>query len=254
MSDTKRIELPEASHLDTSGWAPNTGIRMALYLIPAAESDSGIPVVTTHSGVGIIGMPMRAFDRLWYPLGEYGQDVVGESVLAALVAGADALVALSDCYQGSEWDGNNHRGRWPDWADDDRMGDWESHWDRVELQTYWEAEDWFSAGRGGVAWPDLCEAAEIDLDIIARDDEWDKWESVARRVAESLESDARDDGVQLAGTVEFVLRVASEWRAIDDGDPLVDDDGNCLECGHPADGSSGWGTCDSPAHGSAGDE
>ena len=46
----------------------------------------------------------------------------------------------------------------------------------------------------------------------------------------------------------------AEW---DDDDIVIEaadladyigDDGECLECGHPANGSSGHGLCDSPAH------
>lgn len=31
-------------------------------------------------------------------------------------------------------------------------------------------------------------------------------------------------------------------------DDLADQDGNCPECGHPANNTSGHGTCDGPAH------
>lgn len=42
--------------------------------------------------------------------------------------------------------------------------------------------------------------------------------------------------------------LCDECEETDDDADLVDKDGDCRACGHPADGSSGHGSCDSPAH------
>lgn len=192
-----KIELPSAEELDTG--STSQGYQIALYLIPAKEN-GGIPCVTTHEGVGNIGYPEPAYHRRWYHLASYGQDVCGESVLAALEEQVDYLIAHSDTYQGSEWDGSNVKGNWAN-NDDSVFFNFFNHSFYESLTHYWNASDYLS--HGGVTWEELC--CDSGVDVERTDD------AAIELIAAQVNRDADCDGVRLSRTEQAIKDIRDEW-------------------------------------------
>lgn len=203
MNNATTIDLPTADDLDTGRVSEPSGYRVDLYLVPAAETENGVPAVEIHSGVGNIGSPAPAFHGRWRYLGSYGAKVVGESVLEQLVEASESLLALAHDYRGSEWDGHNHRGCWSD--DDDLGGEPEDVVDLSDVRCYWDAFEWF--GPADVSWAELCEAAGVDAERVLSDD----WEDVAREVAAIVEP---QEDQAVSGTEDYALQMAENYRAL----------------------------------------
>lgn len=167
---TDQIELPEADELDTAHAEENSGYQVSLYLVPAEENDGEVPRVASHSGYGNIGTPMLAFNGRWAPIASYGPQVVGASVREMLEEISDVLVAYAKRYEGTEWDGSNHKGMWD--LDDLYEGEGffasqvafplVDSWNKNEhlISHYWHASDYF--GPAGIDWEELCDEAGID--------------------------------------------------------------------------------------------
>lgn len=69
------------------------------------------------------------------------------------------------------------------------------------------------------------------------------------------EASAAGDSEQVAicrraldGDTEARAECARVIAAVNDDGDEIDSDGDCIRCGHPANSSSGHGTCDGPAH------
>jgi hypothetical protein len=215
-AETPAVIYPTAEALDTIGYSRDSW-RFALYLIPAGESSSGRPEITSHSGVGNIGTPMPAWHGRWASIGSYGPDVQGESVLAALRELEPLLLAASDAYLGSEWDGSNHVGRWEVETDEDGIAlgceatdalylAWEQA--AESLVTAWDAGDWYAPAR--VSWADICEAHGVDTE---------RGESALAELAEHEEEVAASDGVLLSRTEDALRSLLEEHR-----EKLAEDD------------------------------
>ena len=141
-----KIIYPDASELEPTGdW------RVTLYLIPAEESESGVPGILASVSVGNGGCPEPAWHDRWKCIGRVPEDAVGESVLAMLGEYESDLLDLAAAYEGSQWDGNNHVGSW---ADDGVSLDLPWH----DVAQWWDPWDWFQ----GQSWVDVCTLAHID--------------------------------------------------------------------------------------------
>ncbi len=210
-----KLTVPTADELDTGDWPDD--YRRDLYLIPASEADGDLPEVTTHGGVGNIGQPMMSFHHRWAGIGGYGASVQGQGILEILCGLEDELVAVSDAYLGSEWDGSNHIGQW---SDDGRDYDGPcaelcEAWSRAVdhgLPSYWDAGDWF--GPAGDGWGELCEAYGVDPHRALGTDE----ERAA--AVEDLRRAIRKEGTDepVAGIGTYLADCAGEWE------PDIDDD------------------------------
>lgn len=196
--DVPRIEYPTAEDLDSGEVSETSGWACHLYLVPAAETESGVPRVETFYGFGNIGAPMPAFHARWALIGEYRAKVVGASVLKALREHEDELVKLSDAYRGAEWDGHNMRGKW-----DDPPAVYEYALDLSDCASYWDASDWF--GPAAIGWEELCEEAGIDRE---RAVDCDDLEALCDEVAAIVEP-AQDERV--SGTSAYALAMARHW-------------------------------------------
>lgn len=199
--DEERMGYPSAGELDSAGYAQSSGWRADLYLVPAEESEDGVPYVTMHSGLGNIGTPEPAFCGRWTRLGSYGPQTVGDSVLGALQTHEEELVALAESYQGRRWDGHNMRGSWDLDAEESPLG---GMLDSDNLRHYWTADDWY--GPAGIGWEELCAEAKVDPERALGND----WEAAASEVAAIVEA-AQDE--EVSGTEDYALEAAREWRA-----------------------------------------
>lgn len=161
MENTKKITT------DIGGWPTCSGASVSLYLVPAEEAADGIPRVYSFGRVGS-GTPMLAWNRRHLGLGS----VDAESLEKWILARADELVELSDAYQGSEWDGNNHVGRWGFPSDEDPSQHFSDELDRAlqggEIGTYWDAGDWLSPA-GTSAYLDRISGPE-DIERVAAEE------------------------------------------------------------------------------------
>lgn len=92
----------------------NGGAVVRAYLVPAAESATGRPAVTTLPTSGEYREPKAAWCGCWAHLFDVReeQEIDGAAIVEQLRWRAEELVALSDSYLGSEWDGGDHRGSW----------------------------------------------------------------------------------------------------------------------------------------------
>lgn len=127
------IIYPTADELDSGGWAPNSGVKLRVYLDPRGD----VPVVRAEQGINI-GIPFAAHHKRLWQLFALGQDVVGASVLDFLRSHEAAIIALADCYEGTEWDGSNHIGQWSA----DACDPFPCGVDPSAFANYWRAEDW----------------------------------------------------------------------------------------------------------------
>jgi hypothetical protein len=204
MTNDLVIHLPTAEMLDSGHHTATSGWCCDLYLIPAGESDDGIPRVVHHCGLGNVGKPMPAFHGRWALIGSYGPMVTGDSVLRELTAMADDLVARSDDYRGAEWDGGNHRGRWMT-ADVDTPF---VYLDESELVHYWAAEDWY-----GAVFPPTWESLAEDAGMDPRRALTEDIDELCDELAAAM--DPQDEPVQ--GTAGYAARLAREYLSEEQG-------------------------------------
>jgi len=197
------IILPEADDLDTAHFDHTSGRCIRLFLIPAEESKNGLPTVTAFDHVGA-GCPEPAWHGRWAAIGSIGPQIVGESVLRTLEILIDDLLAVAERYLGSEWDGNNHVGRWRGQEAGMELDRWED--ERADWQCYWDAGDYY--GQACLRWEDLCEQTKVDPERALTA----KWEDAVDAVAATLAADEEDDSAQVSGTPEYVYECAEQWR------------------------------------------
>ena len=197
------IRYPEPAHLDTGDCRDD--YSYSLYLVPAEETEDGVPAVERHGGYGNRGEPAMAWHRRWLHLGECGSRTCGVSVLEALRSCEDELLAVASDYAGSAWDGNNWRGRW---ADDNgaqhRLDELEDAWHYAEscIKHYLDAASWYEGDR----WEDLCVEVGVDPErALGRD-----WQEVAAEVARILEPQQEEP---VYGTADYALEQAEAYRS-----------------------------------------
>jgi len=118
-----------------------SGARNFLLIDPEDRS------IGTWSNVGF-GVPRSVFNgraimmRLPEP---YVPEMIEEYILGNLETFDD----IFSTYQGAEWDGNNHVGRWENPESLAEL-EHEIEEDLLELPTYWDAADWLSGDYSGV--------------------------------------------------------------------------------------------------------
>jgi hypothetical protein len=185
MNTTETLKINIDSDDETHGSC--SGTQVSLYLIPADETSSGAAEVVTFSNVGP-GCPEAAWHGRWHCLGSPSVDFVAESLVEVLESQRDKLQRIADAYLGSEWDGNNHRGKWDKDADiDDVEID-------LECETYWDADDWL-----GGDWP------STDREILAATD----LQSLAESYVDNAAGEAR---LQLDEVLECLQGRAAELQ------------------------------------------
>lgn len=129
--------------IDVQGISDVSGAINSVYLVPTEERDSGTgPLVCVSSSIGS-GMPERAYHRRWQYLGKVSPQAVPESVISALEACQETLLAIADLYEGHQWDGHNQVGQWrQDEALEREMLDIQEALSQVS--TYTAASDYFA--------------------------------------------------------------------------------------------------------------
>lgn len=116
-----------------------SGTTTALYLIPSEESYSGDIEICLWHCVGP-GQPMYAYHGRWLYLGSPGTECVPEALIERLSHYEDKFRELDEAYQGTEWDGHNHIGKWDNIAEDvSQLLDLEG------VAMFWDAADWLGA-------------------------------------------------------------------------------------------------------------
>lgn len=191
------VSLPSAENLDTT--ETRDDFKVTLWLEPADERGDLIPAVHLHCGVGNIGTPEPGYNGRWKYLCSYGSGAIGESVLEALEASKEKLLAISATYKGRRWDGHNMVGSWTHEDDPDE----EDIIDSTSFKTCWTADAWF--GPAGINWEELCEEAGVDPGRALYED----LDELAGLVAEAVEP---NQGERVVGTKEYALEQAQQWR------------------------------------------
>lgn len=123
-------------------WSRISGIRVELYLIPAEENDGAAAQVFAFSCVGS-GSPLHAWNHRWLHLCSVPPDAVPGELEQIVQAHETEILKLAEAYRGSEWDGNNHVGRW---ELDDEYATWALSEAVSECPTYWDVDEWFDGG------------------------------------------------------------------------------------------------------------
>ena len=135
---------------DVGNWPTVSGSEVSLYLIPAKERESGVPHVYTFGIVGA-GTPEAALHGRELYLGRVPLSTDADSLREWLQCQEDEIVDLSDQYQGSEWNGNNHVGNWGDLARElngfDRA--LEQAITNEQIAQHWDAGEWLSGDPAG---------------------------------------------------------------------------------------------------------
>jgi hypothetical protein len=116
-----------------------SGANNYVYLIPAEELQDGMPHVFVWGNVGA-GTPERAWHNRWFCLGSVNASAVPDSIEAVLRAHESEILEIAESYQGAEWGGNNHVGKWG--CDDAEYSGVRAALKTVD--TYCDASDWFS--------------------------------------------------------------------------------------------------------------
>lgn len=129
--------------IDVTGILSASGAINSVYLVPSQERTEGEgPLVCVFGAIGS-GVPERAYHQRWHYIGKVSPDAVSESVEATLRRCEGAMLALDATYQGKEWDGHNHVGRW---LEDERLERelLDIREALSEVSTYWAASDYFA--------------------------------------------------------------------------------------------------------------
>lgn len=122
------------------GWynAPQYN-SVSVYLDP--ESDP--PRVWTEGHVGTAATPFSVWHHRAVELPVGAEPcTVGEDLQRFLTGIEDLLLALVECYQGSEWDGSNHIGQWDDERQVELLEQIRDEAGQAHIAAYWAAGDW----------------------------------------------------------------------------------------------------------------
>lgn len=124
--------------IEVGGWLEVSGTQITLYVDPENNR------VYTFSNVGN-GQPMLAFHGRRMNVGQIPLDTVPASLEAWIAAREDQFLELIAEYEGHEFNGTDHKGRWSERAAelatklDDELQD-DLRGDRI--QRYWDAAEW----------------------------------------------------------------------------------------------------------------
>lgn len=117
-----------------------SGSNNTVYLIPALTKETS-PQVFVWSCIGS-AQPEPAFNNRWYGVCSVPRTAVPSEVEKVLRSHEELLIEINSFYDGSEWDGHNHRGSWADHANLDKLtAVIQEAMD--EVATYWSASDYF---------------------------------------------------------------------------------------------------------------
>lgn len=184
-----------------------SGTQTTLYLCPGADTKDGIPEVYLWSNVGS-GCPEPAYNRRWISLGSPGTAYVADALIAKLRGVEDHLLTIDAAYIGTEWDGHNHVGRWEDAID----GNLQAVRDAIaDVQTYWDADDWFSpinASQLNLELASITEIAEAEIASAAGDaalDLDDCRKAIRRMIQRAAEEETDEDNAELLATYARLL-------------------------------------------------
>ena len=143
---------------DIDGWHTISGVRVGLALDPSDMR------VYTHYSIGS-GVSQQLHDNLHLGIGTVDPKVVPASLLAWCQEHEAELLALADCYRGSELDRwSNLRGTWSEDTDDlcealrERL---QTAQDDNVIESYWEASSWLDGDTHG-ALNSLIEDGDLD--------------------------------------------------------------------------------------------
>ena len=125
--------------IEIGGWPSVSGTRVTLYADPENNR------VYTFGVVGS-GTPMLAFHGRQMRIGNVPVDIVPESLESWVEDHEEQITALMAEYQGCEWDGSNHVGRWSEEASGMAFAIDQALQDDIlynHVQLYWDADEWF---------------------------------------------------------------------------------------------------------------
>ncbi len=130
MIESLRQSIEEIKDYDFSGeW------KTDIYLDPEQQA------LYTFTDTG--GIPMDAYHGIDLRIITIKPGAIAESVYDYLSSIEEDLESLLDEYEGSEWNGHNHIGKWK--KDEDGMNTLDAiHSEYPQIAYYWDAGDWFS--------------------------------------------------------------------------------------------------------------
>ena len=184
-----------------------SGAHNAVYLIPAEMNDT-IPQVIVWGCIGS-GQPEPAFNNRWFYVCSVPHTAVPSEVEKVLRHHEDILLELSGCYEGTIWDGYNHRGSWD-------IANLEPYLAEIqelmnEVPAYWEASDFFRpVSISDIVYNDLSLSEIISREV-----------SLGAQAAMYLEADDVKDW--LIATAEKWLADNSDQEDLDEDDELLYD-------------------------------
>lgn len=184
--------------IDVGGWPTISGSKATLYIDPEG------PRVYTFGYVGNASWPMAAHHRIHISLGSVPLSTVPNSLKEWLEAHTDEIEALIAEYQGSEWNGSNHIGKWSDESDELHTAldqQLQEAFNQNEIQTYWDASDWYAGdpqsvisaaiGAGSIetAVENELDSAQMNGALLDPDDAEEALRTLLKEHAEDLEED-----------------------------------------------------------------
>ncbi len=128
-----------------------SGYRIEVYLNPETHE------VYTFDFVGA-GVPIAAWHRRHVWVCTVPDRAIPESVVEVLSNQVGYLAAVCDQYLGSEWDGNNHVGKWAEAPEDPGPP--------FEFACYWDPAIWFEDSQGEIL--TMAAAGHAPTDILAK--------------------------------------------------------------------------------------
>ena len=140
-----------------------SGSNNTVYLIPALTNETS-PQVFVWSCIGS-AQPEPAFNNRWYGVCSVPRTAVPSEVEKVLRSHEELLIEINSFYDGSEWDGHNHRGSW---ADPDNLDKLTAVIQEAmdEVSTYCEASNYFqSSTLSSVIFDDLPLSEVVEREV-----------------------------------------------------------------------------------------
>lgn len=159
--------------------------RVDLILDPEGD----VPHVYTFGRIGS-GTPGPVYHNRHLVIATIPREAVGESVEAWIRFHAEEIVGLAERYQGTEWNGHNRVGRW-DFSEDEMLADELVQIGEGEIETYWDASDYFEADPSSVV-EDAVKEGSIEV-------------AAAAEVSRAAQAGVRLDAEAAAGAIRELL-------------------------------------------------
>jgi hypothetical protein len=129
----KLIDSIEA--LANEDYACQSGWQTNIYLNP--ENETVYTFLTCNS------VPASAYHNIDQFICKVWNEAIPESVRDGVMSVIDRLQAILDDYQGSEWNGSNHVGRWKIRGTEDDQESYEPISQDISIGYYYDPCDWF---------------------------------------------------------------------------------------------------------------